>query len=49
MIRQLHSEWIRGRGRPVEKFDGAFALLLGTIPLIMIARTAGSPCCGPAR
>lgn len=43
MIRQLYSEWMRGRGRPVEKFAGAFALLLGVmIPLIMIARTTNN-------
>lgn len=43
MMQQLYSEWMRGRGRPVEKFAGAFALLLGVmIPLIMIARTANN-------
>jgi ABC-type transport system involved in multi-copper enzyme maturation permease subunit len=43
MIRQFYSEWMRGRGRPVEKFAGAFALLLGVmIPLIMVARTASN-------
>ena len=37
MITQLRSEWMRGRGRPVEKFTGAVVLVLGfVIPGVML-------------
>ena len=37
MIAQLRSEWMRGRGRPVEKFTGAIVILLGVvIPAVML-------------
>ena len=36
-LKQLRSEWMRGRGRPVEKYTGAIVLVLGAlIPIIMI-------------
>src|SRR6266853_260334 len=38
---QLRSEWVRGRGRPVEKYTGAVAIVLGAlIPVIMILVSA---------
>jgi len=37
MLKQLRSEWMRGRGRPVEKYTGAIALVLGTlVPVVMM-------------
>jgi len=34
---QLRSEWMRGRGRPVEKYVGALAIVMGAIvPVIMV-------------
>ena len=37
MIRQLRSEWMRGRGRPVEKYTGAVVIVLGVlIPVVMM-------------
>ena len=37
MITQLRSEWMRGRGRPVEKFTGAVVMVLGVvIPGVML-------------
>jgi ABC-type transport system involved in multi-copper enzyme maturation permease subunit len=37
MIAQLRSEWMRGRGRPVEKFTGAVVMVLGVvIPAVML-------------
>src|SRR5258708_19704493 len=37
MTRLLRSEWIRGKGRPVEKYTGAVVLIAGAlIPIIMI-------------
>ena len=37
LAKQLWSEWKRGRGRPVEKYTGAVAIVLGVlIPVIMM-------------
>jgi ABC-type transport system involved in multi-copper enzyme maturation permease subunit len=37
MIAQLRSEWMRGRGRPVEKLTGAIVIVLGVvIPAVML-------------
>jgi ABC-type transport system involved in multi-copper enzyme maturation permease subunit len=37
LLRQLRSEWVRGRGRPVEKYTGAIVIVLGVmIPIIMV-------------
>jgi ABC-type transport system involved in multi-copper enzyme maturation permease subunit len=44
LARQLHSEWMRGRGRPVEKYTGAIVLVLGTlIPIVMMLVSSGKP------
>lgn len=43
-LKQLRSEWMRGRGRPVEKYTGAVVLVLGAlIPLIMILMSSRNP------
>lgn len=35
--RHVRSEWMRGRGRPLEKYSGAVVLVLGTIvPIVML-------------
>ena len=37
LTRQLRSEWMRGNGRPLEKYASVIVLVLGTlIPIIMI-------------
>jgi ABC-type transport system involved in multi-copper enzyme maturation permease subunit len=37
LSRHFRSEWMRGRGRPVEKYAGAVVLVLGTlIPIVML-------------
>ena len=37
MIAQLRSEWMRGRGRPVEKYTGAVVIALGVVvPAVML-------------
>jgi ABC-type transport system involved in multi-copper enzyme maturation permease subunit len=44
LARQLRSEWIRGRGRPVEKYTGAVVIVLGVlVPIIMILMSTNSP------
>jgi ABC-type transport system involved in multi-copper enzyme maturation permease subunit len=44
LARQLRSEWMRGRGRPVEKYTGAVVIVLGVlIPLVMIVVTRNNP------
>jgi ABC-type transport system involved in multi-copper enzyme maturation permease subunit len=44
LIRQLRSEWMRGRGRPVEKYTGAVVIVLGVlIPIVMILMTTNNP------
>jgi hypothetical protein len=43
-LKQLRSEWMRGRGRPVEKYTGAVVLVLGAlIPIIMILMSSRNP------
>ena len=44
MIAQLRSEWMRGRGRPVEKFTGAVVIVLGfVIPAVMLLASSRNP------
>ena len=44
MIAQLRSEWMRGRGRPVEKFTGAVVIVLGfVIPGVMLLASSRNP------
>jgi ABC-type transport system involved in multi-copper enzyme maturation permease subunit len=41
---QLRSEWLRGRGRPVEKYTGAVVIVLGVLlPFIMLLVSARNP------
>lgn len=44
LAKQLRSEWMRGRGRPVEKYTGAVVIVLGVlIPIIMILMSTDKP------
>lgn len=44
LARELGSEWMRGRGRPVEKYTGAVVIVLGVlIPITMILMSTNNP------
>jgi ABC-type transport system involved in multi-copper enzyme maturation permease subunit len=44
MARLVQSEWMRGRGRPVEKFTGALVIVASVlIPLVMIGASSRNP------
>jgi ABC-type transport system involved in multi-copper enzyme maturation permease subunit len=44
MTGQLRSEWMRGRGRPVEKYTGAIVIVMGVlIPMVMLLASTRNP------